>query len=44
MLILKKSLNRLRDLFKDEVRKAGLRVRTSGISCIPSAIPRTGTW
>ncbi len=40
----KEIIEPLRDLFKDEVRKAGSRTRNSGISCIPSAIPGSGTW
>ena len=40
----KEIIEPLRDLFKDEVRKAGLELGTSGESGIPSAIPGTGTW
>lgn len=34
----------LRDLFKDEVRKARLRAWYSGLLSLPSAIPGTGSW
>ena len=40
----KEIIEPLRDLFKDEVRKAGLELGHSRTSCIPSAIPRSGTW
>ncbi len=40
----KEIIEPLRDLFKDEVRKAGLELGHSGKTRIPSAIPRTGTW
>ena len=40
----KEIIEPLRDLFKDEVRKAGLGTWNSGKTGIPSAIPRPGTW
>ncbi len=40
----KEIIEPLRDLFKDEVRKAGLETGHSGVPGIPSAIPGTGTW
>ena len=40
----KEIIEPLRDLFKDEVRKAGLELGIPEKSSIPSAIPRPGTW
>ena len=40
----KEIIEPLRDLFKDEVRKAGLELGIPDIPGIPSAIPGTGTW
>ncbi len=40
----KEIIEPLRDLFKDEVRKAGLELGIPETSGIPSAIPGTGTW
>ena len=40
----KEIIEPLRDLFKDEVRKAGLELGIPEILGIPSAIPGTGTW
>ena len=40
----KEIIEPLRDLFKDEVRKAGLELGIPEYLGIPSAIPRTGTW
>ncbi|MFR3404410.1 MAG: hypothetical protein ACLTUL_20310 [Blautia faecis] len=39
----KEIIEPLRDLFKDEVRKAGLELGIPGIPCIQTTIPRTGT-
>ena len=40
----KEIIEPLRDLFKDEVRKAGLELGIPEIPGIPSAIPGSGTW
>ncbi len=40
----KEIIEPLRNLFKDEVRKAGLELGIPEKSCFPSAIPGSGTW